>query len=128
MSSILGEYSRAQLLLPARSPQASDSAGAYEISALIPGVYDVTVKPPFPGYTMPPQKVELASAETKVVDIYLDYEKTVVEGHVCDQDGKPIAGATLSGVLAGKEIGTMSTDEQGHFMFEGVTQETDLFE
>jgi len=99
----------------------SDSAGAYEIGELTPGAYDVTVKPPFPGYAVSPQKVELLAAETKVVDIYLDYEKTVVEGHVYDENGKPITGATLSGVLSGKEIETMTSDEQGHFSFEGVT-------
>ena len=99
----------------------SDSAGAFEIVALTAGVYDVTVKPPFPGYEASPQKVTVAAGETRVVDIYLDYEKTVVEGHVYDQDGKPIAGATLSGVLSGAEIGTMTTNEEGYFRFERVT-------
>lgn len=99
----------------------SDSAGAYEISALTPGVYDVTVKPPFPGYEASPQKADLAAGETKVVDIYLDFEKTAVEGHVYDQDGKPIAGATLSGLLSGKDMATTTTDESGYFRVERVT-------
>jgi uncharacterized surface anchored protein len=88
---------------------------------LTPGLYDITVKPPFSGFTVSPQKVVLAADETKALDIYLDYEKSVVEGNVYDQEGKPIVGATLSGVPSGRDIATTTTDEQGYFRFEAVT-------
>jgi len=99
----------------------SDSAGRYEISALTPGAYTVTAKAPFPGYETSPQKVEVAAGETKIVDICFDFEKAVVEGHVYDQDGKPIIGATLSGLQSGKEMEAMTTDERGYFRFERAT-------
>jgi hypothetical protein len=99
----------------------SDNAGDYVVEALDPGSYSITVEAWFPGYEAPPQTVEVKADETKVVDIYLDFKKTVVEGSVYAQDGKPIAGATLSGILSRKDIDSASTDEQGHFRFERVT-------
>ena len=100
---------------------AADSTGNYEISSLEPGSYTVEAHAPFPGYETMAQKVEIAAGETKVVDIYLDFEKAVVEGHVCDINGKPVVGATLSGVLCGKDMQTVATDDQGYFKFDRVT-------
>lgn len=100
----------------------SDKAGKYEISGLAPGVYEVTAIPSFPGvYEAQTLKVELAAGETKVVDMYLDFEKTVAEGHVYDLDGRPLAGAILSSVLCGKNMETSTTDEHGYFKFDRVT-------
>jgi hypothetical protein len=99
----------------------SDNNGAYEVSGLTPGIYHVDVRPPFPGYEASSQRVELAADETKLLDIYIDFETTVVEGYVTDQDGKAIKGATLSGILSGEKMGTMTTDEQGYFKFQRVT-------
>jgi len=115
-----GPMSGAKVTLGDRSAT-SDSAGRYEISALPPGVYTVAAEPAFPGYDAPTQKVEVAAGETKNVDIYFDFKKTIVEGHIYDLSGKPIKDAALSGVLSGYEMGTATTDEQGYFRLEGVT-------
>jgi len=98
----------------------SDIAGKYEIADLAPGDYSVTVKAPFPGYEVAPQNATVAEGETNVVDIYLDYEKTLVHGYVYSQDGKPIAGATLSGVMCGNDATTAVTDDKGYFKFENA--------
>jgi hypothetical protein len=99
----------------------SDSTGNYEVAALDPGSYTITAKAPFPGYEAPPQTVEAKAGQTVVVDVYLDFKKAIVEGAVYGQDGKPIVGATLSGVLSGKDMDSVTTDEKGHFRFEKVT-------
>ncbi len=96
----------------------SDAAGKYEISILDAGEYTVDVKVPFPGYQITPQRVKLASDETKVVDFYLDFEKTIVSGFVYGAQDKPILGATVSGVMSGKDVETAVTDEKGHFKFD----------
>lgn len=99
----------------------SGKMGEYEISALVPGAHSLTAEAPFPGYEAASQKVEVAAGEAKVVDIYLDFKKAIVEGHVYDLEGKPIAGATLSGVLCGKDTQATTTDERGYFKFDKVT-------
>jgi uncharacterized membrane protein len=98
----------------------SDKAGNYEIS-LDPGSYDVQAHSPFPGYESTAQKVQISAGEIEVADIYLDFEKATVEGHVYDIGGKPVVGAVLSGVLYGKEMQSVTTDDQGHFRFDKVT-------
>jgi hypothetical protein len=99
----------------------SDKEGNYEIPALEPGSYEVVAQAPFPGYEALPQTVEIKEGETKAVDIYLDFKKAVVEGRVYDHAGKPIAGATLSGVLSGKDMESVTTDGEGRFRFDKVT-------
>lgn len=99
----------------------SDSTGVYEISGLDPGIYSLNVQAAFPGYEPSPHNVEVASGETKVVDVYLDFKRTAVEGHVYDLNGNPIAGATLSGVVYGKDLQTTTSDERGYFRFDKVT-------
>lgn len=98
----------------------SDGAGKYEIPGLDPGVYSVSVDPPFPGYEAEAQNVTVVGGETKAVDFYLDFEKVVIDGHVYGRDSKPIVGATVSGVMCGKDIRgeTTVTDEIGYFKFE----------
>lgn len=99
----------------------SDGTGGYELSGLTPGPHNITAEAPFPGYETASLKVEVAAGETKTVDIYLDFKKAVVDGYVHDKDGKPIAGATLSGVLSGKDMDDATTDERGYFRFQRVT-------
>ncbi len=120
LSSIPGGLFGAIVTAADRSATA-DRAGRYEISGLDPGVYSVEVSARFPGYEVSAHKVELAAGEFKTLDIYLDFVKTMVEGHVYDPHGKPIAGVTLSGVLCGKDMETTTTDERGYFRFERVT-------
>ena len=96
----------------------SDPAGKFEFAGLAPGVYNLVVRAPFPGYEAPPQTVEVSRSETRVMDVFLDFEKTVLEGHVCDQDKKPIAGAVVSGVLSGKDVVDTTTDPSGYFRFD----------
>jgi hypothetical protein len=93
----------------------TDSTGGYEIAELVPGEYLVTAEVPFPGYNMLPKSVELAAGETKTVDIDFDYKKTVVEGHVYDKEGKPVVGATISGVLTARDQASVVTDQEGYF-------------
>ena len=100
---------------------AADSAGNYEITSLESGSYTVEAHAPFPGYETMVQKVEIVAGETKMMDIYLDFQKAVVEGHVYDINGKPVAGATLSGVFYGQNVQTTATDDQGYFKFDKVT-------
>ncbi len=99
----------------------ADCEGRYEISGLDVAVYSVGVQARFPGYETSTRTVELAPGETKTVDLYLDFVKSIVEGYVYDTDGKRIAGATLSGVQCGKDMATTTTDERGHFAFEQAT-------
>jgi hypothetical protein len=99
----------------------SDSEGKYEVSLLEPGSYNITAEAPFPGYEAAPQKVELLAGETKTVNIHLDFKKAIVEGYVYDNEGKPISGAVLSGVLSGKDMDKVTTDERGYFRFARVT-------
>jgi hypothetical protein len=96
----------------------ADATGKYDLPAVDAGLYSVSAKAPFPGYEAAPQNVTLAAGETKVVDFYLDFKKSVVEGHVYDADGKPIANATLSGVLCGKDMEAATTDDKGYFRFD----------
>lgn len=96
----------------------SDPTGKYKISTLDAGEYTVDVKVPFPGYQTAPQHVTLAKDESKVVDFYLDFEKTIVSGLVHGVQDKPIGGATVSGVMSGKDVETAVTDEKGHFKFD----------
>ncbi len=105
----------------AGKPATADVAGKYEMPSLDPGTYEVTAQAPFPGYEAVPQKIEIAAGETKDVDVYLDFKKTVVEGYVYELNGKPIAGAALSGVLYGSDMQTAKTDERGYFRFDKVT-------
>jgi hypothetical protein len=93
----------------------TNNAGAYEIFELDPAVYNVDVYVRFPGYETSAQRVELAAGEAKIVNFYLDFKKTTVEGYVYDQEGKPIVGATLSGFLSSKDTETVTTDSHGHF-------------
>jgi protocatechuate 3,4-dioxygenase beta subunit len=99
----------------------SDNTGNYEFTTLNPGSYNIAAQAPFPGYEAPSQTVEVKAGETQVVDFYLDFKKAVVEGHVYGQDGKPINGATLSGVLSGKDMDSVTTDAGGYFRFSKVT-------
>jgi protocatechuate 3,4-dioxygenase beta subunit len=99
----------------------SDNIGNYEFTSLRHGVYQVVAQAPFPGYEAASLTVEVKADETKVVDIYLDFKKTTAEGHVYDQGGKPISGATLSGVLSGRDMESVTTDEEGHFRFDRVS-------
>ena len=99
----------------------SDGTGNYELTALIPGSYSVRAQAPFPGYDAPPQTVEVKGGENQVVDFYLDFKKAVVEGHVYNQGGKPIVGATLSGVLSGKDMDSVTSNVEGYFKFSRVT-------
>ena len=100
---------------------ASDSNGKYVASDLAPGTYDLIVHAPFPGYVATSEKVEVVADQKKTVDIFLDFERAVVEGHVYGEDGKPIADATISGVLCGKDVDSKTTDEKGYFKFDAVT-------
>ncbi len=100
---------------------ASNNLGKYEFPSLEPGSYNIEVHAPFPGYEKSAQKVEVAAGETKGLDIHLDFEKAVVEGHVYDVNGKPVAGANLSGVLYGKDMQTATTDDEGYFKIDKVT-------
>jgi hypothetical protein len=93
----------------------SDNAGGYEITGLAPGTYLVTAEVSFPGYSALPKSVEVAAGETKAVDIDFDFKKTVVEGNVYDKEGKPLVGATISGVLTGRDPAKAVTDEKGYF-------------
>ena len=99
----------------------SDSTGKFEIPDLDSGVYDIAVQAPFPGYESGAQRVEITDNQTSNLDLYLDFKKAVVEGYVRDPDGKPIVGATLSGVLCGKDVGATTTDERGYFRFARVS-------
>ncbi len=99
----------------------SDSAGKYEISDLDSGILDVTVETSFPGYESGVQKVEVTGNETRNLDLHLDFKKAVVEGYVYDLTGKPIPGATLSGLLCGKDVETRTADERGYFRFANVS-------
>jgi hypothetical protein len=99
----------------------ADGDGKYEITGATPGNHAVTAQAPFPGYEVQIQEVDIGAGETKTVDFYLDFEKAVVDGHVCNQDGQPIAGAILDGVRSGKDMETRVTDEKGYFKFERAT-------
>ena len=99
----------------------SDRTGSYEHTGLIPRTYSVLVQAPFPGYEAPPQTVEVKAGEIHVVDFYLDFKRAVVEGHVYSQDGKPIVSATLSGVLSGKDMESVTTNAEGYFKLSKVT-------
>jgi hypothetical protein len=94
----------------------SDEDGNYVITGLTQGPYVVTASAPFPGYEAQPQNA-IVGGETTVVDIYLDFVKAIVEGHVYDSDDKPVVGVTISGVLCGMKAETTSTDEKGYFRF-----------
>jgi hypothetical protein len=96
----------------------SDSSGKYQILGLTPGDFRVTVKVNFPGYEAIPQNVIVAAGERRVVDFYLDFERTLVHGYVYNKGGIPIAGATLSGVRSGNDEVTAVTDDRGYFKFE----------
>jgi hypothetical protein len=78
------------------------------------------VKVSFPGYEGPPQNVTVAAGETSVVDIYLDHEKTLLHGYVYGRHGKPIAGATLSGVMCGNDATSTVTDDKRYFKSENA--------
>jgi hypothetical protein len=115
-----GAVAHANITVGGKSAE-SDREGKYEIPDLDPGDYSVRLKVPFPGYETSPQNVTIAAGETKVVDFYLDFEKTIVHGFVYGVEGKPIAGATLSGVMSGKDVVTAVTDEKGYFKFENAS-------
>jgi hypothetical protein len=99
----------------------TDSDGRFEITKVPSGKCTITAQPPFPGYESIVQEVIVAAGETRTADFYLDFEKTTVDGHVYDQEGKPIAGAILDGVKCGKNMETTITDEAGYFRFEGAS-------
>jgi hypothetical protein len=99
----------------------TDENGKYEILTVVPGTHSLSAKAPFPGYESVNQTITLALGETKTVDLYLDFEKTIVEGYVYDQDNKPLVGASLSGVMSGKDMESTVTDQNGHFIFERAT-------
>ncbi|WP_455363316.1 MSCRAMM family protein [[Eubacterium] cellulosolvens] len=92
--------------------------GKYEITDIDAGTHIVSAKAPFPGYEPASQDAALPVGETKVVDLYLDFEKTLVHGYVYGADGKPLAGATVSGIMSGKDVETAVTDEKGYFRFD----------
>jgi hypothetical protein len=96
----------------------TDDAGKYEMPALVAGSYTVSVEPPFPGYEATAENIVLAPGETRVLDINLDFEKTLVDGYVYDKDGKPVEGATLSELKCGKFHDTAVTDGTGYFKFD----------
>jgi hypothetical protein len=96
----------------------TNSDGKFVITGVSPGKCTATAQPPFPGYEPQIQEMIMAAGETRAVDFYLDFEKAVVQGHVYDQDGKPIAGAILDGVKSGKDMESTVTDEAGYFKFE----------
>jgi protocatechuate 3,4-dioxygenase beta subunit len=115
-----GTVAQATVIVGTRSVL-SDYEGRFEVVGMKPGDYSIDVRAPFPGYEAPPTKVTVVSGETAVVDVYLDFERAIVHGHVYDQDGKPVAGASLSGVIGGKEAVTTSTDDKGYFKFENAS-------
>ena len=114
---VWGAVGRATIMAGDKSTVA-DSTGKYEMPGVDAGMCIVSAQAPFPGYGAAPQSITLAAGETKVVDFFLDFKKTVVEGYVYDADGKPIAGGTVSGVLCGKDMETTTIDDQGHFRFD----------
>ena len=96
----------------------TDRAGKFEIRAIDAGSYTISVEPPFPGYDAPPQKVIVDAGQTKTLYFFLDYAQTTVHGYVYGKDGKPIAGAILSGVMCGKDMKDTATDGTGYFKFD----------
>jgi uncharacterized surface anchored protein len=96
----------------------TDKNGNYEIIELSAGSYTLDAKTPFPGYEAQPRSVQIVDGESKVVDIYMDFKKTTVEGHICDAEGKPIAGAFISGVCCGSDVETTTSDEKGYFKYD----------
>lgn len=96
----------------------SDADGKYRIRELAPGVYTLACRAPFPGYEAQPKTIEVSASELNAVDIFLDFEKAILEGTVCDQAKKPVNGAVVLGVLCGKDVKTTTTDSQGHFRFD----------
>lgn len=102
----------------------TDTDGNYEIPAVDVGSYSVSVEAPFPGYEATSENVTIETGKTGRVDFYLDFAKTVVHGYVRDEDGKPIAGAILSGVKCGKDMRSTVTDGTGYFKFEDASPGT----
>jgi hypothetical protein len=103
----------------AKSGSAAESTKAAESlsSTSDSGNYEA----PFPGYDAVPKDIVLAPGETKVLDFVMDFEKTLVEGHVLDEDGKPIPYARLSEVKCGKYNDNTTTDATGYFRFDNAS-------
>jgi protocatechuate 3,4-dioxygenase beta subunit len=104
----------------------TDLAGAYELSNLEPGTYEVTVTPPKDWkYETKPQLIELAAGEAKVVDFGLEkiVLEAILEGRVFDSNGLPAEGARLEGVICGTtaKLESTVTDAEGRFVFRNVT-------
>ncbi len=99
----------------------ADHDGKYELNDVEPGTYTVSAKAPFPGYEPASQEMTLAAGEIKVVDLHLDFEKTLVHGYVYGADHKPLAGAAVSGIMSGKDVGNAVTDDKGLFKFDKAT-------
>jgi hypothetical protein len=112
-----GTVKNAEVLVGDRSA-VTDQNGNYELTDVVAGSCNVTAKARFPGYEAPIQNVEIVGGETKVVDIYLDFVRAVVEGNVYDPEGKPLAGAGVSGVFCGNDAEEATSNERGYFKFD----------
>ena len=100
-------------------------AGAYQLSNLEPGSYEVTVTPPEDwNYAAKPQLLQLAPGEVKVADFRLEQValETILEGRVFDGDGVLAKGARLEGVICGTnlEVAVAVTGSDGRFIFKNV--------
>jgi hypothetical protein len=111
--------------VPEPGSSTTDLAGAYQLSNLQPGLYEVKVTPPKGwNYKAEPQQTEIALGEVKIADFTLEQIplETIFVGHVLDSDGHPAKGARLGGVLCSTSLepAVTVTGADGGFVFNNV--------
>jgi hypothetical protein len=99
----------------------SDGNGIYEIKDLVSGEYEIIATPPIGwDFKTSTVKIEVNAGEERIVDIYLERQTGIIEGHIFDEENKPLEGATISVLLFGSEPTKILSDKDGNFKFEDV--------
>lgn len=111
------------------SPVATDPAGHYVVSGLIPGAYTVTFVPPTGSPLLGesydddaswnPTRITVSTADVTGIDAVLDHAATVT-GRVVDVDGNPIPGVSVQLQSVAFVYASASTGADGTFTAAGL--------
>jgi len=108
----------------AETQTTTDMAGTYRITNLEPGTCEITVTPPKDwNYKTTTQTIVLTFGDVKTVDFALEkvQPETIFDGRILDNDGMPIKGARLEGVICNNNLESTVTDSDGRFIFKNVS-------
>ena len=99
----------------------TDSKGNFLLEHVPPGIAKIRARSPTSRFYDTTLDVLVETDKRNNLFIFLTEVTGTVEGSITDEDGKPLAGAEVSGLFRlGKEALVARSDENGHYFFADV--------